>query len=198
MSRHEISVVLGRRGSGKSVLARHLVADCPRLLVWNTLGEKGHNSLGEVYRDKQDLFNAIQAFQDDAGRVSCQFVADIRADDPAENQKTFEWFLLLARRVGEYSEGVTILVDEVDMYCSPHSVPMGLDWLCRYGRHAGVSMVCCSRRPAEMPRILTSQASHLYVFRTSEPTDVAHIRAATGGDVSCLSLGDYEYAHYRL
>src|SRR5260370_24281597 len=69
--------------------------------------------------------------------------------------------------LGEHFAAVTQLViacgrmiyaiDEVDRMTTSNFAPPGLDYLINQGRHVRVSLVVTSRRPAQIPRELTSQ-----------------------------------------
>jgi len=77
-------------------------------------------------------------------------------------------------------------IDEVDRFTSAGWMPQGLDYLVNQGRHVQVSMICTSRRPAQVPRELTSQAHLFYVFKMTEPGDVDYLRpyiGAAGADL---------------
>jgi hypothetical protein len=77
-------------------------------------------------------------------------------------------------------------IDEVDRFTGAGWMPAGLDYLVNQGRHVQVSMICTSRRPAQVPRELTSQSHLFYVFRMTEPADLDYLReyiGKTGADV---------------
>lgn len=67
-------------------------------------------------------------------------------------------------------EDVTLAIDEAANYCNAAWMPDGLDYLCRCGRHVGVSIVWTSQRPADVARGLTSPSS-LFIFRLEETRD---------------------------
>ena len=177
----KIVCVFGRRGSGKSTLARTLVIPDRRLIVFNTLGETEHNMLGHVCRTRQELFDYVE------NRPVFRAVADFRDDD------TLGWTVKLC----EAMQNCTLLVDELDRFCSPTSVLPEIDACCRYGRHSGVSLMVCSRRPAEIPRIVTSQAHTIHVFRITEPRDVAYLKAYLG-DTRFSSLAAHAHLSYDI
>lgn len=81
-------------------------------------------------------------------------------------QEHLDAVLALATEV----EDVTVAIDEAANYCSASWMPERLDYLCRCGRHAGVSLVWTSQRPADVARGLTSPSS-LCIFRLEETRD---------------------------
>lgn len=66
-----------------------------------------------------------------------------------------------------------------------------------HGRGRGVSYCWVARRPAELPRNLTSQATELLVFRLSEPADLAYVRARGLDDDVVRSLHVGQFLHQR-
>lgn len=177
----QVVCIFGRRGSGKSTLARSLVAGCTRLIVFNTLGEAEHNDLGLVFTEPQKLFDYVSR------SVQFRAVADFQDDT------LFPWTVKLAEAV----ENCTLMVDELDRHANPRQIPPELDNCVRYGRHWGVSLLAISRRPAEIPRIVTSQAEVIHTFRLNEPRDVQYVRQFVG-DEAFTDLGEHEHLSYNV
>jgi hypothetical protein len=71
-------------------------------------------------------------------------------------------------------------IDEVDRVTSAGFAPPALDYLINQGRHVQVSMEVTSRRPAQIPRELTSQAHRFVVFRMTEPADLDYLQDYIG------------------
>lgn len=96
-------------------------------------------------------------------------------------------------------ENTTIVVEEVDLYCSPVWEPPGFSDCIRRGRHKGVSIITTSRRPAEVSRLLTSQADEFYIFRFSEPRDLQYFSQTFGPDIidEIRNLQEHEYIYKR-
>lgn len=154
-----VHAILGRRGHGKSRLARAILAPARRLLVSDTLGE--HSALGELV--SVETLQARLSQNPDAYR----FVHRPRDFDAAE------WL----EGVAAARPGITLFIDEVDMwYPSAANRPgEGLLALVRYGRHYDQGLVAVARRPAAMSREITSQAT-LWVYPMTEPRDRQYVR----------------------
>lgn len=90
-------------------------------------------------------------------------------------------------------------IDEIDRFTSAGYAPPGLDYLINQGRHVQVSMVCSSRRPAQIPRELTSQAHLFYVFKNTEPGDLDYLKPYLGKEAidRLPGLGDYEFVRWE-
>lgn len=86
-------------------------------------------------------------------------------------------------------------IDEVDRFTNANYAPPGLDYLINQGRHVQVSLVCTSRRPAQIPRELTSQAHQFYVFKNTEPGDLDYLRPYLGKSATdrLPTLDDYTF-----
>jgi len=71
----------------------------------------------------------------------------------------------------------------------------------RRGRHFGVAVVACTRRPAELSRNVTAFASDMYVFRTQEPRDLVYLTGYLGRDAAASSrscaAGDHQLDAHR-
>jgi hypothetical protein len=166
-----VHAILGHRGSGKSRLARAIVAPARRLIVIDTLGE--HTALGTP-TTPEGLSRALAP-----GPDAYRYV--IR---PA-NYDTVEWI----ERVAAARPGCCLFVDEIDYwYTDARALPgEGLLSLTRYGRHYEQSLVAVARRPADLSRSVTSQAT-LWCFPMREPRDRSYVAQFADLDPGELQL----------
>jgi hypothetical protein len=150
---------VGRRGTGKTTLTKQIIQQDlkeSKLLIYDTLGEyelgfpEADNPLTLIdlleCEEKKIRFNSDNALHFDAVCYALYFTGNI-----------------------------TFIVDEIDFYCSPVNIPDNLMKLIRYGRHNGISIIVVSRRPADIPRLLTSQANIIISFKHHEPRDIAYL-----------------------
>lgn len=166
-----VHAILGYRGSGKSRLARAIVAPARRLIVVDTLGE--HGGLGTP-TNPDGLSRALAC-----GPEAYRYV--VRPD----NYDTVEWI----ERVAAARPGCCLFVDEIDYwYTDARAVPGdGLLSLTRYGRHYEQSLVAIARRPADMNRAVTSQGT-LWCFPMREPRDRTYVAQFADLDPADLAL----------
>lgn len=176
-----VRVVLGMRGTGKSTLARQLVAPERRLLIFDPMAE--HDALRLDYDD-------FLAYLDDHADAD-RFRVALTDLDAGEEFCALAW--VLAGRRAE----LTVFLEEADLIASPGQEPPIFRRLIAQGRHRGIAVVACSRRPAEVSRFLTANAHELYLFRTGEPRDVAYVRAFCGVEVSDAVQGLERFQHVR-
>ena len=136
MADDHLILVLGRRGCGKTFLARKLAHAWPpdRILVHDPMAE----------------FPQYEVIPDDF--------------DP----ETF-------------TPGTLVIADEIDLVAPPpgYAAPW-VRHVTHYGRHSGVSMIGCSRRPANIHRDISALATRVYLGRMTEPRDVDYCVKAWG------------------
>lgn len=149
-----VHAILGHRGSGKSKLARAVLAPCHKLIVIDTLGE--HGDLG-VVTTVDGIAEALR-HEPEAYRFVLR---------PMEYE-TVEWL----ERVAAARPGCTLFVDEIDNWYPDYraTVGKGLASLAQYGRHYNQGLVAVARRPASMSHTVLSQAS-LWCFAMHSPPD---------------------------
>lgn len=166
-----IHAILGHKGSGKSRLARAIIAPSRKLVVVDTLGE--HAGLAERVTVEQ-LVSALAA-DPEAYRYS------IRPTDYGE----VEWL----ERVAAARPGSCLFIDEIDFWYTDCRAVIGpgLNALVRYGRHYDQSVVAVARRPADMSRTVTSQAT-LWCFPMMEPRDRVYVQQFSSLDPGTLRV----------
>jgi hypothetical protein len=167
-------MILGKTGTGKTVLAKSLIENCNRLLVLDPLGEYG----GRIFFDFDSLADYMLTEPE-------EFQAVLR---PQEEEDA-DFFFRLARTVGN----VTVLVDEAEIYINPQSMPDSFRWLIQFGRHREVSLICVGRRAPELNIYLRAQQTSIISFAQSEPRDIDHL-VAYGFDAESITyLTGHEY-----
>jgi hypothetical protein len=163
--------IVGRKGSGKSRIFQQILQRCPRVLVFDTMGEHGWipnrcNSLESVGR-----FLGWASVQDKfAGSLIPQNEIEPAFDQIAE--WTYE------------QGGMTLGVEEVPFLCSPSYVPPGLDRIVRLGRHRQIDLIYTGQRMAEIARRLTAATDVFVLFQHTEPRDLDAIVARCGREIA--------------
>ena len=91
-----------------------------------------------------------------------------------------------------------LVIDEVDQYCGANFSPTGFKKLINYGRHKNIEIICTSRSPAEIPKLLVSQMTDLYIFRMIEPNHLKYICSIYNGSPEDIKkLEDWKFIHFR-
>lgn len=158
----EVAVYLGKRGSGKSSLARARIRESERVVIYDTLEEY---PAPVIISNPRELLEYLQGRQ--------KFKVAYR---PFRPEKEFGWVCRVLFNIGN----LLFVAEEVDQYSSAHGADVWFNNLLRRGRHRQVEMICISRRPAEIPRDLTANVYRMVAFRTSEPRDVDYFRRVMG------------------
>ncbi len=145
---NHITCVLGHRGSGKSTwLYRNIDLYKPFVLV-DPLSDPKFKALN-LYQIKS-MDEALKLFKD--GKPERIYITP--------NLQDFDFFcgLVLAKR------NITLIVDEVDNYCTNYFISPYFKRLVKYGRHRNVNLVMVARRPKEIHPLLRSQATRFIIF----------------------------------
>lgn len=169
---------MGKTGSGKSYLARSQLATFPRFIIFDPNAEPANVKLGRPVHDFRELVDLL--IKAKGGPVRITWRGMIGAANPPEEYDRANAAALAA-------ENLAVLWDEVDQYAVEDRVlklrPFARQVI-NTGRHRGLKVLACSRRPAMVPRDLTANAQRIIVFHTHEPRDLLYFRQLMGRQVS--------------
>jgi len=164
--------IAGRRGSGKSTMARYLAERCYRVVVWDPMAE---------HRWVPNRFSSLERLEQFMVWASGQSAfAGRYVPETAELTDDFEEICELVYDYGD----LVFLVEEVPMVCTPSSLPGQFDRIVRLGRHQGVSVIYTAQRLAETARRLTAATDYFIVFQHHEPRDLDAIADRCGREVA--------------
>ena len=203
--RHEIAVVVGRTGSGKTELIRRVLAPAhPRRITIDVTGEceelypNAHVAVGFP-----DALRALETWAS-RGLERWHLVAVLDAQESAALAAT----LVPIYRPGKKAlsadlGGVCLECSELDVYLpvSGANATVTAAWttVLARGRHASCSIIAATQRPAQVARIVTSQASRVIAFATHEPLDVQWLARVGGARYAraVRELGPFQSAWYH-
>lgn len=180
-------VIFGKSGSGKSYLTKKLIKKVSNrhLVIWDYVQEY---KKGIIFYDYGLFINYL---------TEC-ITEGKRAFVTLRMRKSF--FPLVCQAVLEL-ENVLFVIEEVDTVTSAKSVPEEFEDILRFGRHKNIHVIALSKRPADVPRLLTSQASEIYVFKTTEPRDLLYIKTYADIDskeIFNLRSENWEHLHKTI
>lgn len=180
-----ITLIFGKRGSGKSVLAQRLCRDRKRLFIYDTIGEYTD---GVVIED-------LQALKDFWGKV---YRGNFRIIyQPVDPEGDFDTICRLLCECGD----LTFLVEELDRYSKPLTLSKPFKEIIQRGRHIqyNIELIGVTQRPHGVDKLLTSQAKEMFIFNTTEPRDVDYFKDTIGYPVvvKIAALQEYEYVKYQ-
>lgn len=204
-SRHEITLVVGRTGSGKTrLISRVFGPRHARRITIDSVGEgrRLYPDAVEVF-GLSDVLSMLAAWAEEDVN-EWHMVAVITPSETAELMRALVpvYAPNVSSLAGDMG-GVCVECSEIDVYLpvSGSNAEITLAWtnaLAR-GRHVGCSILAATQRPHQVARIVSSQASRIVAFSTHEPRDVKWLKDAGGKHFAALAQGGlkpYESVHY--
>lgn len=183
MDRADIKLIVGKTGSGKTVKTVKLIADCPRVIMFDTQNKDYID--GVMFYDMNELKKFwLKVYR---GRFRLIY----RPLDPLVE---FEEICRLAFALGD----VTIVAEELPSLCGAQSIGPELRKLIFRGRMHDIRFIGLMTRPIGIHRDITSQASEIYIFNIDEPGDVKYFTNRIGSNIEdrIRQLEEYQYLHW--
>ncbi len=164
-----VTLIYGRKGQGKSYLAKVLAAQRGRarpVVVWDPQREWA----GPRARDARIRLGIVHDFQ--------RFLADMKGSKLRRvpnlafqlEQEEFGAFVFWVQSTGH----LCLIVDEAHLVAPPFTCPKTFLRLVRTCRHSNVDMVIAAQRPTSVHGDVRAQADEVYAFQTSEPRDLQY------------------------
>ena len=178
-----IELILGKRGSGKSYLAKKMVLQHSRYLIYDTLGEYTD---GVVIQSLAELSGFWEKVYRKKFRIIYQ---------PLDPELEFDAICELVWQC----ENMTFLVEEVDRYARPLAMSLPFKEIIQRGRHHDITFIGVTQRPHGVDKLITSQAKAMYIFNTTEPRDIKYFQEVVGDGVieKFAELKQYEYVKWQ-
>jgi hypothetical protein len=167
---NNITIVLGKKGSGKTSYALNRIQAIERLVAFDFNHE--YNEGFYIVTDPKKLVETLSLNHATKFRISYQ---------PDANTDLAQHFEYLSRAVFCMTD-MTLLAEEIDIVSSASEIPEGLRKIINYGRHRGISIIALSRRAHRIPRDLTANADQIISFNQNEPRDIKYLSDYMGSD----------------
>lgn len=181
-------LVIGQRGCGKSYLARGLQKMWPRRIIIDSLSEYSDKDGVQVFSFQEYSDFLIQRKADGADFVL------IYQFDPETRLSEVEFEELL--RVAFYFGNIQLVIEEVQLYSTPHHLPHWLKKCLLVGRHQNLSLMFTSQRPGEINKTIISQCAHIFVGKIVEGNDLRYVSYFLGDQADKLpSLPDRRFIY---
>lgn len=187
----EISVILARQGSGKTALMQYLLLANPKSCIVFDPTYSLPPFKNRVFVDFET--QSVRRVLNEIGRRIYTQKIDVvinRCEDPES----------VLGLIYHNLENVAVVIDEVDLaYSSFISNKSNLYKIANFGRHSELDLIAVARRPANMPRAITSQANFIYLGNTNaEPLDSKYIRSYVSREAFAAyeSVGAFEFLRY--
>jgi len=177
--KNEIIFVSGQRGSGKTTWVKRYLENLDRFILWDFLAEYDQ---GKRFENIQDFLEHCEALSEHGGFLDVVL-------NPID-ETSFPFFCRAALPLGN----LYVIVEELDVVARANWAPIEFQAMVKRGRHYNVNVIGVSRRPAEVSRLFTSQATRFILFRQVEPTDISYFRSMVGIQANKLpSLDQFHY-----
>lgn len=172
-------LVMGRRGCGKSYLAKRIQDLWPRKVIIDSLNE---------YEGEGQAFYSFHEFSDEMLRLKSlkqeSFTLVYQFNPEDENSaEIFEEIL----RTCFYFGNLQIVIEEIQLYSSPHFLSKWLKNCLLIGRHQNLSLLFTTQRPGELNKTVLSQCSHIFCGQIIEGNDLRYIAGFLNQDAQKLS-----------
>ena len=179
-----IKLVVGIRGSGKTVKVRHLIKNKNRLLIVDTLGNDYFNGVS---------FRSLAYLKRFWLKV---YSGDFRIiyKPPGDERQTIEDIAEICT-LCDKCENLTLVIEELNIIFDEKRPPIEFNKMIYSGRKSGIELIGVAQRPFGFGRKFTSQAKEFYVFYNREPGDVRFFKESLGSEaaLAICTLEQYQY-----
>lgn len=185
----DVFLSLGRRGSGKSYLAKKIASVYPRRVIFDSLGEFSDEH-GDVVLNFDEFCQKIRDTEHSRSfTIIFQF-------DPESESHVSEFNQAL--RILWHRGNVLILIEEIQLYSSPHSMCLWLQNCLLTGRHRNIGLIFTTQRPGECHKTIISQANHVFCGSLHEKNDIEYTRSILGSkSYELSSLPERQFLYFR-
>jgi hypothetical protein len=189
---------LGRKGSGKSIMARLLFDGYPRdRLVIDVAGDDGPNGpdVETIHGSADELPRRWpEHLRKDDRRMTLRYVPD-----PAS--RTYLEDMDAAVAMAWAHRDCAILVHEMGELAPSNRTPPATRRMLQMSRHNGITLIACAPRPITMDPKVLMQSDLVYVFDLPNPNDRKAVADNIGRkpdeiDQGVAALKPHEYLMY--
>lgn len=159
--------IIGTSGCGKTILSRKIQTAWPRQVIIDPMSEFND---GEVVNSFSAFAAKMREFkQKDVQkfRLIFRFDPEIEDDDGA----IFNSVL----RVCYAFKKIQVIIEEVQLLTSTHTLPQYLKNCLFRGRHQGLSLIFVTQRPGALNKNILSQCQHVFCGQLHEKNDVDYL-----------------------
>jgi hypothetical protein len=180
----EISVILGQKNSGKSVLSEHLLCQMDRFICIDPNGE--HGPPGAVF--PEDPVDVLRLWSEGHRR---QVIREIPF-----TEDVLEEYL---RAFGQL-ERVYLFIDEAHNWMGPHHIPDVLKNLVKWHiSHSNCGLVVAAHKAKEIHDQIWTQTDNYFIFSYGEHEDSKFNRVSIPEkhQVTQMDPNEYRFLYYK-
>lgn len=150
--------ISGKTGSGKSRMAEQLSAKWPRVVYVDPTRSF------ENIEKRATTYNDAMAFLKDRWNNK-PFRLAVTFPNELEYPRFFAVLYNVATQTHGKAQDILLVIDEVDLWSSPHKMDGNLSRVCRYGRHYGINWIATCRADVETHRDVRMNATETLLFK---------------------------------
>lgn len=180
MSDAELVAICGRRGSGKTTLAKHLIRSARKLVAFDPMAEYGSARGWMRVEDRKGLLDAMRRRWHQGFKIAYTPAAD----HMAALHYTCD---LIWRAQSVYIDAdprpLTLVIEEANLSLPNRPLPASRQGALRctlQGRHRGIEIVAVTQRPALLNADFRANAARLYVFPLAYADDIDAVARIVG------------------
>lgn len=173
--------IVGMTGSGKTYLAKEMLAGTSRLVVFNS---KDNPAL------TKDM-HLERATGKNWGKFLRGFPMRIDVRDAPESADRAGYFNEMCRRVRKTASAKVYIDEVLDILGTSFNAEYHVRSLFSKGREAiqntkgetvsgNIGVVACTQRPSRIPKLMMTEADNIFVFRLQDPDDRDNIAGYLG------------------
>ena len=169
----DIITISGKRNSGKTVLAKHLI----RQMLANDYNL-------EIF----DINNEYGEFDHAFGHYRHKYrsVSEYREMMPKQLELAMQ------------NEDKILIFDDIDLVIGQNSIPDALIESLQLGRHRGIGMVLIFRRINSMHKQVIFNSDKFFIFKSRLKLDREYLTQNLESDYDIINLEDYQFLYMGL
>lgn len=168
----ELTLVVGRRGSGKSTLTKGLLKDRPKVIVFDPQAEYA----GRPWVRCDTRLELLRAMRKRWANGFHLAYVPVAGD---EIEALHKLALICFSAQSPYNDGVdprklTLVVEEANLSIPARLLPVSLNGMARVvnqGRHYGIEVIAVTQRPAMISKDFRGSVATSYVFPLADEDD---------------------------
>ena len=158
-----ISVVLGRRGMGKTFYVKSKIMQWDRILIFDTMSEYSNTYFDQVYGQR----GFVDYWRRRRGAARFRLIFR----DAGQIAPIFDALCQWVYEVGN----MAFVVEELSFFAGASFAPEPLATIIRCGRHRNIDLIATAQRAADVPKVLIALANQAVIFNQSEPNSLDYL-----------------------
>ena len=181
---NEVIIITGQRGKGKTTYLKSIIEKYDRVIIFDLLGE---------FCQYETAYNLKEYFQK-LTRLRKESFFYLNYFNPKNSEEDFD---IVCKSINRLQD-IVFIIDELDYFTNANYTPKDFAEIIKRGRHQNLNVIASTRRPHEIPRLVTSQLSQFITFRQLEPRDLSYTKDVVGlNPEEIQALQDFEYIVWK-